>query len=145
MKNFYLILLALVVVSCGRGNQESSVGEMLKGEHSLRKFNVVDEKGYRTRTSYFLLSGSSYGETYNDTKVSFSFQLPDSSYALAELYYSDIRVKIDSTITEPYVTFNWSASGADYDMDFVMRHCVNYMVVHCKEEDFPYDVNIDGL
>lgn len=145
MKLFLGLISMLLLLSCGGGDKQSEVGKLLEGEHELRKFNVVDEEGYRTRGSYFLFSGGSYGETYKDTKVSFSFQLPDSTYAMGELYFEDIRVKIDSNIERPYVTFNWSAGSHDFDMNYVMMHNVNYMVVHCKEEDFPYEVNIKEL
>lgn len=146
MKKLYLLLLLPLMLSCG-GNSDgmSEVGKMLKGEHELRKFKVKTEEGYAAHGSYFLFSGGFSAGTYKNEKVTFSFQLPDSSYAMAEMSFEDIRVKIDSTIKRPYVTFNWNPGSNVTNMRWVFQDNVNYMVVHCKEEDFPYEVNITDL
>ena len=147
-----LPILLLTLFSCDRQAEReakkekySAVGEILKGKHELRKFKTVTEKGFRVSGSYFLIAGGMSGGTYENHKVAFSFQLPDSTYAMGELWFSDIRVKIDSTIKRPYVKFHWDKGRSTTDMAYVMRHNVNYMVVHCKEEDFPYEVNITDL
>lgn len=142
------ILLCCIstLVSCeSQSPRDSSVGQILRGKHELRKFKTVTEEGYQMSGSYFLIAGSMKGGTYKDNKVAFSFQLPDSTYAMAELPFGDIRVRIDSTIEKPYVTFHWNSGGNASDMEWVMSYYVNYMVVHCKEEDFPYEVNITDL
>jgi len=145
MKLLRLLLpvLILTLFSCGLKN--TGVEDILKGNHELRRFKVVTEEGYRTSGSFFLLSGSTSGGTYKDTKVSFSFQLPDSTYAMAEIDFGDIRVKIDESIERPYVSFKWAGERNADDMEYVMKHYVNYMIVYCKEEDFPYEVNITDL
>jgi len=150
MKLLKLLLpvLLLSLFSCDRQaerERHSAVGNILKGNHELRKFKTVTEEGYRMSGSYFLFAGGMSGGTYKDHKVSFSFQLPDETYAMGEVDFGDIRVKIDSTINKPFVTFHWDSGGHATDMDYIMRHHVNYMVVHCKEEDFPYEVNITDL
>lgn len=138
-----LPILLLTLFSC-RSNDDK-VGDMLRGNHELRKFKTTTEEGYRMNGSYFLIAGSVSGGNYRNNKVTFSFKLPDSTYAMAELDVGDIRVKIDSTITKPYVTFNWNRGRDLIDMQSIMDYYVNYMVVHCKEEDFPYEVNIKEL
>ena len=150
MKPLKLLLpiLLLTLLSCEREYappEDSSIGKVLRGKHDLRKFKTVTEEGYRMSGSYFLIAGSVSGGTYKNNKVAFSFQLPDSTYAMSELELGDIRIRIDSTIKKPYVTFHWDRGGAATDMDYVMKYHVNYMVVHCKEEDFPYEVNITDL
>lgn len=143
MKLIHFFALVLLFTSCHDGG-ESEVGELLQGKHELRRFKVVNESGYRMSGSYFLLSGSTNGETYEDTKIAFSFRLADSTYAMAELDFTKVRVKIDSTIQTPYVTFRWR-KGSETNMDYIMLYHVNYMVVHCKDEDYPYDVRIEDL
>lgn len=142
-----ILIITISLFSCGENHvqEDSEIGKMLRGKHELRKFKTVTEEGYRMSGSYFLIAGSVSGGTYKNNKVAFSFQLPDSSYAMAELNFGDIRVKIDSTITKPYVTFNWDKGKNANDINFVMDYHVNYMVVHCREEDFPYEVNITNL
>lgn len=140
-------VLLITLFSCENNYvpEDSAVGKILRGKHELRKFKTVTEEGFKMSGSYFLFAGGMSGGTYKDNKVAFSFLLPDSTYAMAELKFSDIRVKVDSNIKKPYVTFHWDRGGNSTDMDFVMRVYVNYMVVHCKEEDFPYEVNITDL
>jgi len=143
-----VVLLFQCLTSCGppRDNHEdvSKTGELLQGEHMLRRFKVKTTTESRWSASYFLIAGGAGGGTFTETAVSFSFQLPDSTYAMAVLPFQKIRVKIDSTITEPYVTFRWDRSSVE-SISYIMSYEVQYMVVHCKEEDFPMDVQIDQL
>lgn len=89
-KLIYLVPLILLFTSCVSNQTQSEVGKLLEGKHELRRFKVVNESGYRMSGSYFLLSGATNGETYNDTKIAFSFQLADSSYAMAELDFTKV-------------------------------------------------------
>jgi hypothetical protein len=151
MKYLVIILIGLALVSCDAGKIKekeretfSETGKLLKGEHLLRKFKVKTTTEERWSGSYFLIGGSAGGGTFTDTEVSFSFQLPDSTYAMATLPYQSIRVKLDSNIVEPFVTFRWDKSG-NANIAYMMYYDVQYMVVHCKEEDFPMDVQINQL
>lgn len=151
MKYLVLGVITLMLFSCGPVRDEngehadvSKTGELLQGEHLLRRFKVKTTTDQRWSGSYFLIGGSAGGGTFTQTDVSFSFQLPDSTYAMATLPFQRIRVKLDSTITEPFVTFRWNRSSVE-SISYIMRREVQYMVVHCKEEDFPMDVQIDQL
>lgn len=146
MRKLLVVLLALTMIGCNIEDniRLSNTGELLKGKHILRKFRVKTTKEKRWSGSYFLIGGSAGGGTYTSTDVSFSFQLPDSSYAMATLPFQSIRVKLDSTITKPYVTFKWDRSRTD-NIQSIMKWNVKHMVVHCKEEDFPMDVQINQL
>lgn len=153
MRNILFGLIALMLFSCGpvrdknekdNGKDVSNTGELLQGEHLLRRFKVKTTTEKRWSASYFLIAGSAGGGTFTNTMVSFAFQLPDSTYAMATLPFQKIRVKLDSTITEPYVTFRWNRSSVD-GIEYIMKWEVQYMVVHCKEKDFPMDVQIDQL
>lgn len=147
----YLLLFLLIsisIFSCDVQDykeETSPVGKLLEGKHVLRKFKTTTEEGYKISGSYFLFAGSINGGTYKDSKVAFSFQLPDSTFAMAEIDFVNIRVRIDNTIANPYVTFRWKKGNYNYSLDYIMRHHVEYMVVHCKEEDFPAEVNITDL
>jgi len=144
MKQLLFLLMGLMFFSCGTPSDESNTGKLLQGEHLLRRFKVKTTTESRWSGSYFLIGGSSSGGSFTKTNVSFSFQLPDTTYAMATLPYEKIRVKLDSTITEPYVTFRWNRDGSE-DIAYIMEREVVYMVVHCKDGDFPMDVQIDEL
>ena len=144
----FIVLISVSIFSCNTENSEekvSPVGKLLEGKHVLRKFKTTTEEGYKMNGSYFLFAGSVNGGTFKDSKVAFSFQLPDSTFAMAEIDFVKIRVRIDNTINQPYVTFRWQSGIYNYSLDYIMRRHVDYMVVHCKEEDFPYEVNITDL
>ena len=128
-----LPILLLTLFSCGENYvpEDIETGKILRGNHELRKFKTVTEEGFRMSGSYFLIAGGMSGGTYKNNKVAFSFQLPDSTYAMSELRLGVIRVKIDSTITRPYVTFNWDRSSSK-NLEYIMSYDVNYMVVHCR-------------
>ena len=148
MRYLVLGLITLMLFSCRSERDEngdmSKTGELLQGEHLLRRFKVKTTTEKRWSGSYFLIGGGASGGTYTHTEVSFSFQLPDSTYAMATQHLKDIRIKLDSNINVPYVTFRWEHDDSE-DIGIIMKHNVLYMVVHCKEEDFPMDVQIDQL
>ena len=146
-----MILLALFLnssffclSSCGEA-KKSKTELIFEGQHELRKFNVKTEEGTRWSASYFLIGGGGSGYSYTDTKVTFAWKMNTGEYALSELRMAKIRVKIDSTIQNPYITFRWSATRHERTLEHLMSSNVNYIVVHCKEEDFPSDVNISEL
>ena len=65
-------------------------------------------------------------------------------YAISEIDIGKVRVRIDSTVTNPYVEFNW-CRGNYTNLEDIFYFKVNYMVVVCKEEDYPANINIDSL
>jgi len=144
-----LIGLALFsITSCGNTEPKKSYTEQLfEGKHELRKFNVTTETGERWSGSYFLIGGGASGSTYSNTKITFAWKLHSGEYALSELERSKIRVRIDSTIKKPYITFRWSKPRGNEEktLEYLMSGYVNYIVVHCREEDFPTEVNIKEL
>lgn len=139
-------LILCSITSCGNVESQKSYTEQLfEGKHELRKFNVTTETGERWSASYFLIGGGGSGSTYSNTKITFAWKLHSGEYALSELQRSKIRVRIDSTIKKPYITFRWSKSAHEENLEYLMSYKVNYIVVHCREEDFPSEVNIKEL
>lgn len=122
-----LVILSLILFSCKA--DVSNSGEILEGDHYLRKLNDTSSN------SYFLVNECSY-DKYTQTKLSFSFKLSDGSYAMATLPLYKIRLKFYDFIDTPYVIFKWTY-GISPDIQYIMDNHVIYMVVHCKESDFP--------
>ena len=145
MKNIFVILIAILILSsCEVNRGLSPTGKILQGEHILRKFKVVHETGTRWSGSYFLIGGSASGGSYSSTKISFSWKMNTGEYAISEMPLNEIRVHLDSTITTPYIKFHWKP-GNNENLQQILSWKVNYMVVYCREEDFPMDVRITDL
>lgn len=125
----------------------SPTEKLLGGTHELRKLNVTDKYTATMHGSYFLIGGSISAKGEQKTMCMFSFKLNDGDYALAELPVNKIRVRFDSTVTVPYVKFKWGGVWATstYQLDELMRSYIQYMVLVCREEDYPKDINIDKL
>ena len=137
-----LILIVALVVSCKPVDCDKS-SEIFRGNHKLRKFKVKSEKYSGWSASYFIIGGHASGSSGEKRMVSFCWLMNNGEYAMSEIEPYKIRLKIDSTITEPYVKFRWFHSHST-DVSFITER-VNYMVVCCKEEDFPAEINISEL
>lgn len=125
----------------------SPTEKLLGGTHELRKLNVTDKYTATMHGSYFLIGGSINGKGEQKTMCMFSFKLNDGDYALAELPVTKIRVRFDSTVTVPYVKFKWGGVWltSTYRLDELMKSYIEYMVLVCREEDYPKDININQL
>lgn len=144
MRKIILILTIILLVSCDGKSYESPVNNILTGEHELRRFKIATKEGYSWSESYFLLGGGGSGRTYKETKVSFSWKMNTGEYAISEIEIGKIRVRIDSTAIKPYIKFNWRASQ-NTDLEYLFLYKVNYMVITCREEDYPININLHDL
>lgn len=145
MKALFILLFTVVsIVGCS--SPEDWLDYHLKGNHELRAFNVKSSNVSEWSVSYFLIAGGGSGKEYIETTVTFAWQANTGEYILSKFPISKIRVKIDDTIEHPYITFNYinGVSSID-DIEWVMDYYVNYIVVHCKGEDYPISINIDQL
>lgn len=141
----YVLSLLLLLASCGKKHEKhSKANAILKGNHELRRFKVATKDGYRWSAGYFILAGSAHGETYNSTDAAFSWKLNTGEYAISQININRIRVLIDNNVDIPYVKFNWSRSNTSH-LQILMSDYVNYMVVVCKEEDYPVNINLNEL
>lgn len=110
----------------------SDLGQVLDGEHLLVKLRIIPTIP-STSTAYFVVqSQSQVGQT-----VTFSWTLPDSTVITNEISYSKVRLKIDPSIETPYIKFRWKPSCGAIDWVQVFKKEVVYIVIYCKEEDFP--------
>lgn len=128
-----LLTLIISLSSFGCEVSQTNAGELLAGQHYLGQLNEGESED-----SYFLVNDNPNG-IYTETKLSFSFQVSDGSYAMATLPLNKIRVKFYEEIETPYVTFRWTPSVST-DVQYIMDNFVTYMVVYCKEKDFPMDI-----
>lgn len=144
MKIKIFILCSIVFFACKKSENMSRTGQLLKGNHELRKFKITSEEGYRWSASYFIIAGSGSGSNYSDTKASFSWKLNNGEYAISEIELGKIRIKIDSTVCNPYVKFNWQESSIS-DLEYIFSRKLNYMVITCTEDDYPINIDLTKL
>jgi hypothetical protein len=139
--------MAISFLFVGCGPKYSGKNDILfRGTHELKKFNVKTDKSSNWRAGYFLIAGAASGRTSEKTVVSFSWQMWSGEYVMSQMDWDKCRVKIDSTVQVPYIKFHWVPNDyAPNDISYHISANVNYMVIHCKEEDFPTDINITEL
>ena len=79
--------------------------------------------------------------------ATFSWESNNNSYIISELPVRKIQVKIDSTIINPYISFNWDPTNCNCNIKNINDkfYRVNYITIYCKEEDFPYNIQLSEL
>lgn len=139
------LLITLFFTSCEPKKEKcSKLCQEIKGEHRLRTFNVFNETTKSWSTNYFLIMSNSGGSERTETKVKFSWLNNKNQYIISELPISKIRVEINDTIENPIVKFRWIPTLNDIEYAF-KRGYIEYMVIICKEEDYPININIKDL
>ena len=143
----YILVLSTLVFSCQPTESTNTSIPALEGKHELRRFKTTTESGERWSAGYFLIAGSAHGETYSNTKASFSWKMNTGEYAISEIELSRIRVRIDDSVSKPYVTFEYTKRKSYYytRLEHLMESYVEYMVITCKEEDYPINIKLTEL
>ena len=140
-----ILILYISLISCEhREKSESNTGKILKNKHELRKLKATNVTNTYFTASYFLIAGSSSGGTYTTNTITFSWKMNTGEYAISEFPISKIRIKIDNSVITPFINFRWSPSYID-DLDYIMKRKVQYILITCKEEDYPVDINLITL
>lgn len=125
---------------------------MFGGQFELKKFNVYDSKGQWLHGSFFFGIGSIDGGTTDDHMVSFCWKDRNNEFIVTKIKVEDIKVKVETGLTKPYVTFI-GHFHPDYFPDVIdtlnlnvsFQEFMTMIVVHCNEQDFQTDVNINSL
>lgn len=126
--------------------RETAFIQTFSGNHELRKLKVNKETNSEWNASYFLIGGSASGKTLSDTKVSFSWKLNNNEYIISDIRLNKIRLVLDDSVKNPYIKFKYKNTNVDIDnIQLVIDYYIDYVVVHCKESDFPVELNINEL
>ena len=144
---YIIIALLLPIYSCKDFKpQESEVTQRYKGNHELRKLGTYTTKEGEIHGSYFLIGGSMSGSYTEKTKIRFSWLNNKGEYEFSEIGYGGLRLKFHKNLKLPYITFAWYEAGySSTDGLSSNIHNVAHITVHCKEEDFPTNINIKDL
>jgi hypothetical protein len=153
---FLLALVISIVVITGKqcdkeaadiaDKRETAFIQTFSGNHELRKLKVNKETNSEWNASYFLIGGSASGKTVSDTKVSFSWKLNNNEYIISDIALDKIRLVLDDSVKNPYIKFKYKNTNVNIDdIQLVIDYYIDYIVVHCKESDFPVELNINDL
>lgn len=157
MKKLFILILVPFIMSCTdtslKGELAKSFNSFYEGNHTLRKFSSQEMKTASSASaSYFLFWGSAdYKGEGKTTVIAFSWQSKNGEYILSKIPMNKVRVKFDNQNKPPYVTFSidkyayMSYDLADESVDYTLQYKLNYVIIHCKESDYPTDVNINDI
>lgn len=145
---FISILSCLLIILISCQNEKQNVQQkVLGGKHILRKFNVKTTTTTSSSGSFFLVVGGYSSSTREKCMVRFYFLNYKGEYQLMEKYLTDVNIKIDSTVKQPYAKFYWTPR-LRYDVseyNSMYNYDVTRVVIYCKDEDFQPEININDL
>lgn len=145
------MIFLLIVGSCHTENQPekqtpNSYDKILGGEHLLRKFTVNTVNSTRTEGWYFLVGGEYSSQTVKDIKVRFYFLNCKGEYQLLEFPLEKVNVKIDTSAITPFVKFYWvNNNRTESEYNKMYENDITRIVIHCRENDFQPNININNL
>lgn len=161
---FYVLLIvisafgSIIYAAVREGNKENKraeqlVNELFAGRFEIKKFNVYDSKGAWLHGSFFLGSGSIDGGTTDDHMVSFCWRARNGEYIVSKIKVENIKVDVEPGLQKSYLTFIGSFMDPPVPGDAVDTVNINksfeglmsMIVIHCNEQDFQTDVNINSL
>lgn len=142
---FFVLIFGLFFQGGCRNEYVQEHERLLSGKHELRKFNVKSTKNSESSGSWFLVIGSYSSKTTEESKIRFYFKTIDDEYVFKEMDFNKVNIKIDSLATIPYVKFYWKYCGASTTGNSIYESAITRAVIHCREEDFQPEININDL
>jgi len=141
MKNLILLLLSIILFSCSTGGYDTRYDKTSNLE--LRQLvNLSEENTNTSRSGIFFSTYYSHSEDRDYVKV---FAKVDESYRFLKLPIEVIRIKLDSTVMNPYIVINYSYSSnkdEKYSDSFILSddnydtYIDDYTIV-CNEKYLP--------
>lgn len=140
MKTLIIICSFLLCIAC---ENKSIKAKPDMAKHELRKFNVKNSISGHSSAWYFLVAGGYESGLTEKTTIRFYYKNCNGEFQFLDLPLTDVRIKID-TVEKPYAIFNMEyasvkCTSVKYDFE------VNYVTIHCKEQDFQPEININDL
>lgn len=112
----------------------SPLGKVLMGEHNLSPLPYQISPQSEMQNALFAIT---------DGNLFFNWQLPDSSFIISKIEISKTRIRFDPTNEIPFVRFRWAPSNNASDLSTVFTSGdVKYVVINCKESDFPSNIKV---
>lgn len=148
VKFFSVIIIMWFIAGkmCSCKPDYSAQQNVLGGKHELRKINVKTSASQSSSAWYFLVMGGYETESSTNSTVRFYFLNYKGEYQPMELPLTQVNIKIDSTVKNPYVKFYWIERERREDQFQTMyRNDVTRVVIYCKDSDFQPEININNL
>jgi hypothetical protein len=152
---FMIIFIISGFIALAINNNESESEIIIPNEFSqnceLRVFksNTVTES--HASGGFFLIAGGFNSSTKEVTSYYFYAKNNDNEYCRFDINPNQIRVKFD-TINIPTVRFDWKECNNDfyslktyYSIKHLLSKYCSYVVITCKEDMFPSNINLNEL
>jgi len=158
MKQLLILLISTLIVSC-------SPKPITKFEFSdkaeLRRFKVETTVNKTSSGYLFFFIGGYSSQESTDSKIKFYAKNKLDEYCLFECKLQNVKIKLDSTIVNAYVTFKYSEpltngiagnrsgrDSIDYEClgnDLVYQYYSVKAIIVCNPKDFPENINLNQL
>lgn len=145
---FIFVVTICALSSCETPSERVNFMEVkFGGDHKLRRLSSNVVKNTSSSSKFFLVYYKKTERSKVEKFVYFSWLDNEGNYITSEVPSTKVRVRLDDSVEEPYVYFGYSncISCDDGDMEFIFDYNIKYIVVVCKEEDYPVDINIDSI
>ena len=144
-----VLLFLIVLVGCessppAKKAPQDTAGDVLRGEHQLRKMFTAQGKEESVSGGFFLIFGGISSESRETANVKFAWQMRDGAYALSSLPLEKFRVKFDNSKETPTIKFRWrpSSNFSASDVQKIIENNVIYALITCKESDWPPKIQL---
>lgn len=139
-KILFIAAIPLLLAACDAPHSQhynSELGKVLEGSHYLCNLPYQIDSTEGTQNSLFAIKGD---------QLLFSWQLPDSTFTVSKLPLEKVRMRFDPTNEKPFVRFRWVASDNSSDLAYAFEFGqIKYMIINCKETDFPSNIKVTSL
>ena len=134
-KLLFLLAIPLILTSCVESSS-SELGKVLQGDHVANTLRLTIDSTKGQQSNYFIVKDKG-------SVLMFSWTLPDETTVTSSIPMSKVRLKFDPTVEKPIIKFRWRQGGyAGQNWDTIFNDYVTYIVVICKEEDFPFNIPV---
>ena len=130
------IITFLLISACYSENEIKKYDDMYGGKYELRKFNVRTSTENTSSAFFFMFIGGYTSNTTEVTHVRYYFKNYKGDYEFGNTHLNMINIRIDNTITQPYLTY-------DYHLDGFFT--IDKVILHCRDSDFIPEININNL
>lgn len=127
------VLFVIALSGCDFEQMNRDAQTAREYKHELRKFNI-GSKDNPAQGWYFLVAGGYTGKS-SEAMVRFYYKTKGGEFAFMEKPLGMVNIKIEGVV-KPYATLDYS-----YDP----REESTRVVIHCREQDFQPEININSL
>ena len=161
MKNIIFMVVVSIIIGSLCIGAVFGIGHLTIKEEQQRKlaFQEIYERKFELRRlfpstvnkeessgSFFLFMGGYSSSKTQEVRVKFAWKGSDGIYTISEVPIEKIRVKIEK-VEVPYIQIrlddDYRVPEKETDYFTCQSFLLDYIVVHCNEDQFTYKVNID--